>query len=146
MDTLLLTRDQWDLCLDASGNIAVASNPYALAQDAASAIKLFVGELWYDTTQGVPYFETILGRPPSLAFMKARFVAAALTVPEVASATCYITGIVDRKLSGQVQVTSTSGVVAVTSFSPPPTTPMGFLGDPSGGFVGDPSGGFVASP
>ena len=41
MKTLLLRPDTWDLTLDSAGNIAVAENPYALAQDAASAIKLF---------------------------------------------------------------------------------------------------------
>jgi hypothetical protein len=41
----LLDRSTSDLALDASGNIAVASAPYALAHDAASAIRLFAGEL-----------------------------------------------------------------------------------------------------
>jgi hypothetical protein len=36
-------RSTWDLVLGASGNIAEASAPYALAQDAASAIQLFAG-------------------------------------------------------------------------------------------------------
>jgi hypothetical protein len=35
--------------LDAEGNIAVASEPYSLAQDAASAIKTFAGEVFWDT-------------------------------------------------------------------------------------------------
>ena len=45
MKTLLLTTDAWDLTVDVSGNIAVADEPLALAQDAASAIRLFAGEL-----------------------------------------------------------------------------------------------------
>ena len=57
MSTLLLDRTYWDLCVDSSGNLAVASEPYSLAQDAASAIKLFQGEYIYDTTIGIPYFE-----------------------------------------------------------------------------------------
>jgi hypothetical protein len=76
MDTLALDRTTWDLFLDARGDIAVASNPYSLAQDAASAIRLFSGELYYDTTQGVPYFGQILGQMPPLEFMKAQFVGA----------------------------------------------------------------------
>jgi hypothetical protein len=116
VQTLLLDRTTWDLVLDAAGNIAVASDPYALAQDAASAIRLFAGELWYDTTQGIPYFESILGRPPPIAFMKSRFVAAALTVPGVASAVAYITGIEGRTVTGQVQIISTSGQTAVATF------------------------------
>ena len=56
MKTLLLDQTTWDLTLDANNNIALAAEPYAFAQDAASAIRLFQGELWYDTTRGVPYF------------------------------------------------------------------------------------------
>lgn len=116
MDTLLLDRTTWDLCLDASGNIAMASNPYALAQDAASAAKLFSGELFYDTTKGVPYFGSILGKAPSLAFLKAQYVAAALTVPEVVSALCFISQITNRTVTGQLQVTDSTGATSVVGF------------------------------
>jgi hypothetical protein len=68
--TLLLDTATWDLVLDVKGNIAIASEPYSLAQDAASAIKTFLGEVWYDTTQGVPYFEQILGKPPNVELMR----------------------------------------------------------------------------
>jgi hypothetical protein len=113
--TILLDRTLWDLCLDLNGNIAVASEPYSIAQDVASAIRLVLGELWYDTTQGVPYFNQILGQKPPISFMKAKFVAAALTVPDVTSATCFITGFVDRTITGQVQVTSSSGQTITVS-------------------------------
>lgn len=115
MDTLLLDQGTWDLLLDISGNIAVASNPYSLAQDAASAIRLFQGELWYDTTQGVQY-QFILGRVPPITLMKAQFVAAALTVPDVVSAVCFITGITDRGVTGQVQVTDAAGNISAAAF------------------------------
>ncbi len=98
VDTLLLDRSAWDLVTDANGNIAVASNPYSLAQDAASAIRLFQGECWYDTSKGVPYFTQVLGKLPPLAFVKSQFAAAALTVPEVASATVYITSLTGGRI------------------------------------------------
>lgn len=114
--TLLLDRTSWDLVLDVSGNIAVASTPYSLAQDAASAIKLFLGELWYDTTQGVPYFTEILGQAPSFALMKAEFVRAALTVPGVVSARCFISSYANRLITGQVQVTNRAGAISEAKF------------------------------
>lgn len=116
MRTLLLDIDTWDLVVDASGNIAVASEPYSLAQDAASAIKLFEGELYYDTTQGIPYFTQILGYSPPVSLMKAYFVAAAMTVPDVVSAKCFIAGMADRVITGQVQVTDAAGNVSAASF------------------------------
>jgi hypothetical protein len=116
MDTLLLDRTTWDLCLDAAGNIAVASNPYALAQDAASAIKTFLNEVYYDTTLGIPYFQHILGQPLSRAYVKTQMIAAAMTVPEVILAECFLSGFVDRTLTGQVQITDRSGAIAVATF------------------------------
>ena len=114
--TLLLDRSAWDLTLDASGNIAVASEPYSLAQDAASAIKLFLGEYYWDTTIGVPYAE-ILGASPPLALVKQALVDAAETVPDASSAQVFITQVTDRLVAGQVQVTSkTTGQTSAADF------------------------------
>jgi len=114
--TLLLDTERWDIVLDAARNIAVASEPYALAQDAASAIRVFQGEAWYNTTLGVPYFQQILGQYPPLQLMKSAFEKAALTVPGVVSATCYITSIEDRAVRGQVQITDAAGTVTAAGF------------------------------
>lgn len=116
MDTLFLTTDEWDLTLDADRNIALASNPYALAQDAASAIKTFQGEVYYDTTQGIPYFQQILGHFPSLQLVKSEMVTAAETVPEVTSAQVFVSSVENRVLSGQVQVTDSTGTVTAATF------------------------------
>jgi hypothetical protein len=116
MDTLYLDPGSWDLAVDANRNIAMASGPYSLAQDAASAIRTFLGEVYYDTTQGVPYFTEILGQSPPLPLLKAKFVAAALTVPGVVSAQVFISGISGRNVSGQVQVTDSNGTVSAALF------------------------------
>ncbi len=116
MKTLLLDVVRWDLTVDVTGNIAVASEPYAIAQDAASAIRLFAGELWYDTRQGVPYWEQILGKSPPLALIKAKLEAAAMTVPEVVSAKCYISSFTNRGIKGQVQITDSRGQTSAASF------------------------------
>lgn len=115
MKTLLLDVSAWDLVIALDGNIAVASDPYAQAQDAASAIKLFKTELYYDTTKGVPY-DTILGKLPTLPNVKARMVAAAMTVPGVVAAACFISSLLGRRLSGQVQIRTTAGTTAAATF------------------------------
>jgi hypothetical protein len=117
MKTLILDRTVWDLVVDLSGNIAVADTPYSLAQDAASAIRTFQGECWYDTTLGVPYWTQILGKsPPPIALIQAKLISAAKTVPGVVSAQCFITSFTDRKISGQVQVTDASGQTTAAAF------------------------------
>lgn len=116
MNTLYLDPVAWDLTIDASGNIAMASEPYSLAQDAASACRTFLGEVYYDTTIGVPYWQDILGQFPALSLVKADLVDAALTVPDVVSAQVFITGVVNRQLSGQIQVTDGDGNTTAAGF------------------------------
>ena len=115
MDTLYLDPSSWDLALDAAGNIAKASRPYALAQDAASAIKTFVGDCYYDQSLGLPYFTEILGQRPPAELLKAKFAAAALTVPGVVAAEVFLT-LTGRELGGQVQITDSAGVISTASF------------------------------
>jgi hypothetical protein len=118
MNTLLLDGTAWDLVLDSNGNIAVAAEPYALAQDAASAIKTFLGECYFDTTVGVPWLQQIFGKSPPLALIKAALTDAAETVPDVAQAQVYFTSLTNRALSGQVQVVSaSSGQPSAAAFS-----------------------------
>jgi hypothetical protein len=118
MDTLLLSVPAWDLMLDVSGNIALATGAYAQAQDAASAIRLFKGELYYDVSQGIPYWTEILGFLPPLSLISAKFIAAAKTVPGVVSATCTLQ--LDRTLreisGGVVEITNNVGQTASASF------------------------------
>jgi len=115
MNTLLLAQNTWDLTIDAIGNIAVAQDPYATAQDCASNCRLFLGELWYDTTQGIPYFQQILGKIPALSLVKQLEQIACLQVNNVATATAFITSfsLATRILGGQVQLTLKDGSTAV---------------------------------
>ncbi len=106
--TLALNSATWDLYA-ANGDIATVSAGAQLAQDAASACRLFLGELWFDTTQGVPYWQQLLGigtQPPN-SLIVAKLQAAALTVPGVATATVVITGITTRTVTGTITVTGT---------------------------------------
>lgn len=116
MKTLLLDQAEWDLVLDISGNIAVADAPYAIAQDVASAVRVFAGELWYNTADGVPYREQILGGRPNLQFLKSQIEAAALKVPTVVQARCLFAKLADRVLTGQIQIIDATGVTNNVSF------------------------------
>lgn len=115
-DTILLDPNTWDLLLDGDNNVALAQAPYALAQDAASAIRTFSGEVFFDTTQGIPYFSQILGKIPPLALVKHYMNNAAKTVSGVASSTTYLTSFNGRAFTGQVQITSTSGATIAIGF------------------------------
>jgi hypothetical protein len=117
MQTMLLDVSTWDLVVDIDGNVAVASDPYSQAQDAASAIRTFQGEVYYDTSLGVPYWPKVLGLAPSLAELKNLFNVAALAVPDVVTAQSFINAIGnDRTVRGQVQTTNSSGQTGAAFF------------------------------
>lgn len=115
-NTLLLDRTEWDLVLTSAGDIALAEPPYALAQDVASAIKLFLGELYYDTTKGIPYFEEVIGHLPPQSVLMSLIENAALTVPGVVSARCIISSFTGRVVQGQLQFIDESGAADGVSF------------------------------
>lgn len=115
MDTLLLDITTWDLCADASGNIAVASDPYAVSQDVASGCRTFLNEVWYDTTLGVAYLQDILGQFPPLATVKADLAGQAELTPGCSGPVVFVTGLVGRKLTGQIQFTDDNGNLQVVS-------------------------------
>lgn len=109
MKTLLLDVSGWDLLADAAGNIAAAVAPYQHAQDVASALRTFLGEVWYDTSVGIPYFTEVLGHTPPVTFFQELMVQAAKTVPGVVSAECTIEAFENRKVTGQVTFTTDDG-------------------------------------
>lgn len=116
MNTLLLDLTNWDLVLDTGGNIAVASDPYSVAQDVASAVKLFQGDYWYNTTLGVPYFQQILGKLPPANLIKTLIANAAATVPGCTNPVVYLNALNNRSLSGQVQFTDSNGQTQAVNF------------------------------
>lgn len=108
MDTIYLDPLRWDMQVDSFGNIAVASSPYAVAQDVASECRLWLGEARYDNSKGVPYEQSILGERPPSAKLISWFKQAAEGVPEVDVATV-ILDFKDRNLTGQIQVSLEDG-------------------------------------
>lgn len=116
-NTLLLDRTAWDLVLDSNGNIAMAKPSYAVAQDVASAIRLFLGELYYDTTKGVPYWSEVFGQMPPVSLIQQLLVNAALTVPGVVTAQVIITAFDARSVTGQVQFIDENGEANGVSFN-----------------------------
>ena len=115
-NTLLLDQTAWDLVLDANGNIALAGAPYSIAQDVASATRTFLGECWYDVSQGLPYWQQILGEFPPLQYIAEKIQDAALTVPNVVAAKATFTSFQNRSLAGQIQIIDTDGATNNVAF------------------------------
>lgn len=118
MDTIFLHPQKWDICIDDFGNIAMAESPYAIAQDVASACRLWLGEARYDTTRGIPYGTSLLGELPPQSLIASWFETEAETVPEVESAQVVLSfDQTTRQMSGQIQITQTSGETTTLNLS-----------------------------
>lgn len=114
--TALLDQSAWDFVLDSNGDLAMANAPYSIAQDVASAVRTFLGECWYDTSQGLPYWQQILGKYPPLSFVRKKIINAAMSVPNVSEVKVVFTGFVNRVLTGQIQIIDTDGFSSGVAF------------------------------
>lgn len=115
-NTLLLDQTAWDLVLDAAGNIALASPPYAIAQDVASAVRTFLGEVWYDTTLGINFWGKVFGKLPPASLLIEMINAEALTVPGVVSCQTLISSFNDREVSGSIEFVDVNGTTTTVNF------------------------------
>jgi hypothetical protein len=115
--TWLLSPGGWDLVLDNANNIAAVDAPYALAQTAANALRVFLGECWYNKSAGMPYWQSILGYPASLPAVTAQMQQCALTVAGVTAASVQLNDVTHRTLTGTVYITDATGQTASATFS-----------------------------
>ena len=124
MDTCLLTTDgTWDFDLDAYGNLATCGDAtpgatntgpeYRMAQDVATQCLSWQGEVYYDTTVGLPY-DSILGGAPNLVLISSYYQQEALTVYGVQQCVpdLSFTAGATRQLTGNVLVADSSGRIA----------------------------------
>lgn len=113
--TTLLLSDDWDICLDSSGNIAVAIDAYAIAQNVANAVRLFTDDAYYFPQDGIPHFGIELGKnAKELVLLRSRLIRAALAVEGVAAATITNLGVnrETRAVTGTITLTTMQGETA----------------------------------
>lgn len=107
-NTIYLDPDTWDMTVDSFGNWAMASPPYAVAQDVASECRLWLGEARYDANAGIPYEKAVLGELPPPAKLISWYKKAAEGVPLVDEADPIL--MFDKRvLSGEIHVSLTNG-------------------------------------
>lgn len=110
MNTLFLHPNTWDLTLDVRGNIAISRDVYAIAQDIASACRVFKKDLYFDQEEGIPYLEEILGKSKySLSLYRTQLEDQAKTVPEVETAQAILSTLSGRVVMGRIEFTTTDG-------------------------------------
>lgn len=111
MRTLFLMPATWDLTLDSSGNIAVATEEYQQAQDIATSCRVFYGDDFYNKTDGIPYVESILGQSKfPLALYQQNLHDRSMLVPEIVSVEVRLNTLQDRVLTGSIIFTNENGI------------------------------------
>ena len=123
---MALDTATWDLAVDPYGNLATVGDAtpgdltgpgYRMAQDVACRCMSWLGEVYYDTTQGIRY-DQVLGLAPNLVLVQSLYVNEALKVAPVAQAVANLTYAAgaQRRVTGQLVVSDgsvTTGVVQV---------------------------------
>lgn len=107
--SLTLDLDNWDLTLDAGGDIATATGPYAIAQNVANAVRLFTNDAFYDPQRGIPHSIVDLGFLPQESVVRSRVGAAARGVEGVATVEVENLDLEERVLTGNIQLTTSEG-------------------------------------
>lgn len=111
--TLLLDPASWDLKLDETGMLPVATDTYAIAQNVANQVRLFTEDAYFTRDDGIPHFAVTLGRYPAESVMRTRIIAQAKSVDGVEDATVDFTRFEEGELSGNIQLTTTTGDTAI---------------------------------
>lgn len=104
----LYLNDKWDIFSDASGQIALVAGAYAIAQNAANAVRLFKNDAYLAQTRGIPHFEIELGKAPAIAapILRTRIRETVLNVNGVTDAEVDLTfDESGRVMGGEVQAT-----------------------------------------
>lgn len=111
--TMQLDTGTWDLTLDGAGNLAVANDGYATAQDVASACLVFSGECYYDNTLGIPWKTEVLGKRPSPGYIQQKMQTEALKLPIVDKAMANVFFDKNtRSMRGTIRVTDINGDIS----------------------------------
>ena len=72
-----------DLKFTASRDLVTVDRAAGIKQDILTAIRVYLGEWFLDTSVGVPYYQTVFVKNPDQALVNAAFLGAIATVPGV---------------------------------------------------------------
>ena len=82
MKTILTNKDN-DIYMDASGNLAIGEGLTAGANISKNAVLVTLGECEFNTTKGIPYFETIFADYPLIDLFQAAIIRTVESLPFV---------------------------------------------------------------
>ncbi len=108
MNTIILD-DNWDICLDAGGNISQDNGDYAIVQSVANACRAFTQDMFYNQDEGIPHFLVTFPNKPNTFIIADYLEKEAEKFDEVEKAEFTNISIENRVLYGDLELTLTSG-------------------------------------
>jgi hypothetical protein len=102
-------NNQNDIYLDEFGNIAFAYDLTAITQQCAQAAKTLLGEMIYNTNQGIPYFQVLWVGVPNINQYTNALRRAFLAVGGVIEVVSLITSQTDNTLNYTAVIRTTYG-------------------------------------
>jgi hypothetical protein len=102
-----------DLFLNNEGNISVSFDIQAVLESCAQAAQTILGELVFNTEQGIPYFQTVWIGVPNTQQFNAALRNAFLNVPNVVEVVSLITTQENNILSYNAIIRTTFGSTVV---------------------------------
>ena len=113
----LMLDENWDITLSGDGKIKVATEAYAIAQNASNAVRLFTNDAYFDKQKGIPHFDIELGHGISaIPLLQTKIQNAARAVEGVNDAIAILDIEKDRILGGSAYITLSSGENAEITF------------------------------
>lgn len=111
--TSIKLNNDWDLCLDAFGNLQICHEDTAICQDVACALRLFTNDSYYEPSKGIPYLDIVLGVNPFESLVRSELINTAKSVDGVLDADVEKFTIEDRALILAMQCLTVNGNVQV---------------------------------
>ena len=111
--TSIKLNNDWDLCLDAFGNLETCNDDDAICQDVACALRLFTNDSYYEPSKGIPYRDIVLGVTPFESLVRSELINTAKSVDGVLDADVESFTIENRALILAMQCLTVNGNVRV---------------------------------
>lgn len=109
--TSIKLNNDWDLYLDAFGNLETCNDDEAICQDASCALRLFTNDSYYEPSKGIPYLDIVLSVSPFESLVRSELINTAKSVDGVLDASVEDFTVEKRSLKLKMKCLTTNGNV-----------------------------------
>lgn len=109
----IATNSDNDIYMDNFYNIAFSEDKKALSNVVLNAVRTNRGELQYDLSAGIPYFDTLFSNPPNVPMWESFLKQVTLSIPGIDSVESFSYKVTDHVFRYAMTLTTNLGEVTV---------------------------------